>query len=162
MDVEEFKQKYEELKNNPMYQKYCSVLETKDKIIKKVKQENEHLKEQVAYLRRSVERKENRIIELEDERIPYTNEYVKKLEKQNQELKKQLSNSHQIKSQQKEFIEWLEQKLKKYTPNLRVNEFDEYDNRIAQYINAEVYEIPPEDVVKEVLSKYKEIIRGKE
>lgn len=94
MNMEEFKQKYEELKDNPMYQKYCSVLETKDKIIKKVKQENEHLKEQVAYLRRSVERKENRIIELEDERIPYTNEYVKKLEKQNQELKKQLEYLH--------------------------------------------------------------------
>lgn len=99
-------------------------------------------------------------------------------ERENQELKKQLEKKYKkvgtltgqllyeentkLINQQKEFVEWLEQKLKKYTPNLRVNEFDEYDNRIAQYINAEVYEIPPEDVVKEVLSKYKEIIRGKE
>ena len=36
MNMDEFKERYEELKNNPMYQKYCSVLETKDKIIKKL------------------------------------------------------------------------------------------------------------------------------
>lgn len=98
--------------------------------------------------------------------------------RENQDLKKQLEESinsyteenalrhkmsldlNTVKTKQKEFIEWLERKVKKYTPNLRVNVFDEYGNRIAQYINAEVYEIPPEDVVKEVLSKYKEIIGG--
>lgn len=47
MDMEEFKEKYEELKNNPMYQKYCSVLEIKDKVIKKLQQENEELKIQL-------------------------------------------------------------------------------------------------------------------
>ena len=85
---------------------------------------------------------------------------IEDLYQENQELKKQLSNDHQIKNQQKEFIEWLEWKAKKYTPNLRVDELDEYGNRIAQYINAEVYEIPPVDVVKEILSKYKEIVGG--
>lgn len=45
--MEEFKEKYEELKNNPMYQKYCSVLEIKDKVIKKLQQENEELKIQL-------------------------------------------------------------------------------------------------------------------
>ena len=101
------------------------------------------------------------------------------LERENQELKKQLDelqavynnmfkchcNRVQVEtllSQQKEFIEWLEQSAKKYTSNVRVNVFDEYGNRIAQYINAKVYEITPEDVVKEVLSKYKEIIGVKD
>ncbi len=56
----------------------------------------------------------------------------------NQELKKQLSNSHQIKNQQKEFIEWLENKL--------VSELDVFT----------------EIKVCDVLSKYKEIIGGKE
>ncbi len=39
------------------------------------------LEKQVDYLRRSCERKEELIIELRDEKIPYTNYYVKKLEK---------------------------------------------------------------------------------
>ena len=34
--------------------------------------------------------------------------YIKGLQQENQELKRQLSNSHQIKNQQKEFIEYLE------------------------------------------------------
>ena len=101
-------------------------------------------------------------------------EYTERLHKENQELKKQLEKKYKkvgtltgellyeentkLINQQKEFIEWLEQKVKKYTPNLRVSELDEFGYRVAQYINAEVYEIPPEDVVKEVLSKYKEII----
>lgn len=53
--------------------------------------ENQALKEQVDYLRRSIERKEETIIDLEHERVPYTNEYVDKLI-----------------NQQKEFIEYLE------------------------------------------------------
>lgn len=93
MNMEEFKEKYEELKKNPMYQKYCSVLETKDKIINKLQQENQklkedikgyeqerqkiynsipfkenkQLKEQVEYLRRSCERKEDTIIDLQQD-----------------------------------------------------------------------------------------------
>lgn len=34
------------------------------------------------------------------------------LQQENQELKEQLSNSHQIKNKQKEFIDWLENKMK--------------------------------------------------
>ena len=37
---------------------------------------------------------------------------VFELIRENQELKKQLSNSHQIKAQQREFIEWLEYELR--------------------------------------------------
>lgn len=94
---------------------------------------------------------------------------INRLRVENKDLKdklkatKEVAEEHlkkeiELKTQQKEFIEWLERNAKKYTPNLRVNVFDAYGNRIAQYINAEVYEIPPEDVVKEVLYKYKEIV----
>lgn len=54
---------------------------TYDELLK----ENQQLKEQVKYLRRSIERKESTIIELEQEKVPYTNEYVEKLEKANKE-----------------------------------------------------------------------------
>lgn len=39
------------------------------------------LQSQIDYLRRSIERKEEQIKDLEQERVPYTNEYTKKLEK---------------------------------------------------------------------------------
>lgn len=115
------------------------------------------------------------------EELKEVNDYIEELQQENQELKEQLEeinnfinkasfvNIEQLMldycakvEQQKEFIEWLEQSAKKYTSNLRVNVFDEYGNRIAQYINAKVYEITPEDVVKEVLLKYKEIIGVKD
>lgn len=49
--------------------------------------ENQELKEQVDYLRRSIERKEETISELEHERVPYANEYVEKLKQENKQLK---------------------------------------------------------------------------
>ena len=55
----------------------------------RLQQENQSLKEQVDYLRRSIERKEETIIELEHERIPYTNEYVDELKKQLEEYQLQ-------------------------------------------------------------------------
>lgn len=42
-------------------------------------EENQSLKDQVAYLRRDIERQEAKITDLENERIPYTNEYVDKV-----------------------------------------------------------------------------------
>ena len=52
--------------------------------------ENKNLKSQIEYLRRSIERKEETITELELERVPYTNEYVEKVKKENEDLKRQL------------------------------------------------------------------------
>lgn len=77
----------------------------------------ENANEQINYLRRSIERKEERIIDLQDEKIPYTNEYVAKLL-----------------NQQKKFIEYLENML-------------DNENDIFSVVR-----------VKDVLSKYKEII----
>ena len=42
-------------------------------------EENQKLKDQIAYLRRDIERQETKITDLENERVPYTNEYVDKV-----------------------------------------------------------------------------------
>ena len=54
--------------------------------IKQLQQENKELKKQIEYLRRSIERKEEAITELECERVPYVNEYVENLKKQLKEF----------------------------------------------------------------------------
>ena len=55
--------------------------------------ENKQLKEQVDYLRRSIERKEETITELECERVPYANEYVEKLKQENMQLKEAIDRA---------------------------------------------------------------------
>ena len=55
--------------------------------------ENQELKEQVDYLRRSIERKEETIAELENERLPYANEYVEKLKQENKQLKEAIDRA---------------------------------------------------------------------
>ena len=54
---------------------------------------NQELKEQVDYLRRSIERKEETIMELENERVPYANEYVEKLKQENKQLKEAINRA---------------------------------------------------------------------
>ena len=70
--------------------------EHNDKVVDKVYWENQKLKEQVDCLRRSIERKEETIIDLQNERVPYTNEYVAKLEKQQKEFIDYLENEKNI------------------------------------------------------------------
>ena len=112
--------------------------------------ENRELKEQVDYLRRSIERKEETIIDLEDERVPYTNEYVEKLKKQLEEYDRKLfftKNELDMRqksidnklNQQKEFIEMLEKEI-----------LDSKAGSSQQYY------------FQEILSKYKEIIGNNE
>ena len=55
--------------------------------------ENQELKEQIDYLRRSIERKEETIMELENERVPYANEYVEKLKQENKQLKEAINRA---------------------------------------------------------------------
>ena len=111
--------------------------EHNDKVVDKVNWENKELKkqletinEQANYLRKSVERKEETIIDLQNERVPYTNEYVAKLE-----------------NQQKEFIEYMENEINKWHYN--------YDSYTYEY---ELEEPTAEELLQTVLSKYKEII----
>ena len=55
--------------------------------------ENQELKEQIDYLRRSIERKEETIVELERERVPYANEYVEELKQENKQLKEAIDRA---------------------------------------------------------------------
>ena len=78
-----------------------------------LQQENQSLKEQVDYLRRSIERKEETIIDLQNERVPYTNKYVYKLE-----------------NQQQEFIEWLENETNIYPYDISDYVYEDIINTI--------------------------------
>ena len=66
MDVEEFKQKYEELKDNPMYKNFCSILDTKNQVLERMSKENQQLKEQ---LERSEKARTNRVFKRTNKRI---------------------------------------------------------------------------------------------
>ena len=110
---------------------------------------NQELKKQIEYLRRSIERKEETITELERERVPYVNEYVENLKKQLEEANEKillLQASEPMleyknaleENQQKEFIEWL-------TNEANINPYD-----ISDYTY--------EDIINTILSKYNEII----
>ena len=72
---------------------------------------------------------------------------MKQLQQENRKLKQQLSNSHQIKNQQKEFIEYLENEIK------RLENIEFYIESMQKVAIA---------THKHNLSKYREIIDGKE
>ena len=130
-------------------------------------QENQLLKEQVDYLRRSIERKEETIIELEHERVPYENEYVEELKKQLQERPKEYvfignaqnktrdfinqitKDNKEFKNQQKEFIEYMNKTIEE----LECDDVD--DEEMKGYLIQRI------DIFKEILSKYKEILGDK-
>lgn len=122
IDTQDMEERYSE----GLYQDY---LEEENQSLKK---QLEAINEQANYLRKSVERKEETIIDLQNERVPYTNEYIAKLE-----------------TQQKEFIEYLENMIKAYKePKLTLN---------CHYTDLEVMQLKV-DFLEEILSKYKEII----
>ena len=116
-----------------------SDFEAQHQLIKKYAEETKDLRkqleainEQANYLRKSVERKEETIIDLQDEKVPYTNEYVAKLE-----------------NQQKEFISYLKDKLR--IANEVVDDPEE-DEEARGYVLARKF------MLEEILSKYQEII----
>lgn len=99
--------------------------------------------------------------------LEYNKEVYDILE-ENQELKKQLSNSHQINAQQKEFIEYLEDKLNMCDGFLDTIKSDleeiSYAGRASgkTYIATQIMKNEiAEKCYEEVLSKYKEIIGGR-
>lgn len=98
-------------------------------------------------------------------------------EKENQELKKQLEEYkngyfklseendkysiklHKYKTQQKEFIKYLEDGIKQYTPSLRWKHYNEDGFNDYDVENPSCIEVQPTDkIFKEILQKYKEII----
>lgn len=80
MDVEEFKKKYEQLKDNPMYKNFCSILDTKNKVLERIAKENQELKKKL--------------------------EQCSAVADTNSELADSIDEHY--KKQQKEFVEWLE------------------------------------------------------
>ena len=96
-----------------------------------LKKQIENKNKQIEYLRRSIERKEDTIIDLQNETIPYTNEYVCKLE-----------------TKQKVFIEYMTKTIEE----LECEDVD--DEEMKGYLIQRI------DTFKEILSKYKKIIGG--
>lgn len=87
------------------------------------------------------------------EQLEVGKEQYNDLVEEKEELQEQLSNSHQIKNQQKEFIEWLEKEIQgqeDYAVSLGLT----IDYGIAEYTSGKI------DALKEILSKYKEIVGG--
>lgn len=159
MNKEEFKNYVNEIAKNELRNSFNNnLMETLNsafifKYVETLEKENNELKEQIEYLRRSIERKEETITELERERVPYTNEYVEKLKKQLEEANEKmllLQASEPMleykkvleENQQKEFIEWL-------TNEANINPYD-----ISDYIY--------ENIIDAILSKYNEITGGKD
>ena len=144
--IKELKQENQELKQKylnavsdyetTMFEKeqLNSLVNSCQEEIRRLKKQLEDANEQISYLRRSIERKEERIIDLQYERIPYTNEYVDKLL-----------------NQQKEFISYLE------------NEKDRLSRECSQIyedilgktrlVNEDIF-----NEVNDILQKYKSII----
>lgn len=130
MDVEEFKQKYGELKDNPMYKNFCSILDTKNQVLERMSKENQELKEQ----------------------LEVGKEQYNDLVEEKENLQEQLSNSHQINAQQKEFMAWLEKEIKEADKTI---EMLCYTNSCRiPYVQSKKW------LLKEILKKYKEIIGG--
>lgn len=77
------------------------------------------------------------------------NEYTTQLEYKVKELKKQVSNNHQIKKQQKEFIEYLENEIKN-------------SDICDVYVRGMKFNSAEKMIYKDILSKYKEIIGDKD
>ena len=82
---------------------YCfsAMIMYDDKIDSKIQK----YKERIEYLERSIERKEDKIRSIEDERVPYTNEYVDRLTKKNKDLIQWLESKNKIELQQHRVVE---------------------------------------------------------
>lgn len=139
MDVEEFKKKYEELKDNPMYKNFCSILDTKNQVLERIAKENQELKKKLEQC--------SAVADTNSELADSIDEYYK--------------------SQQKEFIEYLEDKLNMCDGFLDTIKSDleeiSYAGRVSgkTYIATQI--MKNETAMKcyeEVLSKYKEIVGG--
>ena len=133
MDVEDFKKKYEQLKDNPMYKNFCSILDTKSQVLERTAKENQELKKK-----------------LDELQTLYNNMF------------KCHCNRVQVEtllSQQKDFIEYLESEInlfEKYMKNIERSDRPHGDYPITYWSSK--YRL---NEVAEILSKYKEIIGGK-
>ena len=133
MDVEEFKKKYEQLKDNPMYKNFCSILDTKNQVLERIAKENQELKKQ----------------------LHEASLQIQHLIEQDIDCPSNCDKLRRMKEQQKEFIEWLEKEIQRQE-NYAVSLGLTIDYGIAEYTSGKI------DALKESLSKYKEIIGVKD
>lgn len=138
MDVEDFKKKYEQLKDNPMYKNFCSILDTKSQVLERTAKENQELKKKLDYLR-SGEYLNQLRFERDMLQHVVNNSEVSKVDK---EFIDMTHRNTELLAQQKEFIEYLESEIKR----LEENNIYEPLQRTALA------------TFQHVLSKYKEII----
>ena len=117
------------------YENAAADYETTMSELQELRKQLESANEQISYLRRSIERKEETIIDLQNERIPYTNEYVAKLE-----------------NQQKEFISYLENEKDRLARECSHTYEDSLGK--TRFVNEDIF-----NEVDTILSKYKSIIR---
>lgn len=137
MDVEEFKKKYEELKDNPMYKNFCSILDTKNQVLERMSKENQELKKQLDnYKNRYTNRLHNQLAE--DVEPDFEDFYLA-------EIEGKANDYDELIIKQKEFIEWLEQNI---------------ENEEYCYLAQNPSERCRKDVFEVVLLKYKEIVGG--
>lgn len=139
MDVEEFKKKYEQLKDNPMYKNFCSILDTKNQVLERIAKENQKLKKKLEQC--------SAVADTNSELVDSIDEYYKK--------------------QQKEFIEWLEDKINMCDGFLDTIKSDLEEISYAGRASGKTYiatQIMKNEIAKkcyeEVLLKYKEIVGG--
>lgn len=144
MNVEDFKKKYEQLKDNPMYKNFCSILDTKSQVLERTAKENKELKKQLDYLR-SGEYLNQLRFERDMLQHVVDNSKVSKVDK---EFIDMTYRNTELLAQQKEFIEWLERRLFL----LR----DEASELVLEMCSTD-YQDTKIEIYKEVLSKYKEI-----
>ena len=149
--IEDYKSYYEDATKEEIlkdtYIDYCAYVNLAHRYAE-LKKQLERINEQISCLRRSIERKEERIIDLQYERIPYTNEYVDKLL-----------------NQQKEFINYLEDKidicdgfLDTVKSDLRNTPYRVMSSKKTYIANRIKENEIAHKVYKEILQKYKCII----
>lgn len=131
MDIEEFKQKYEGLKDNPMYKNFCSILDTKNQVLERTAKKNQELKKQ----------------------LHEASLQIQSLIEEDMSCPSNCSKLRKLRNQQKEFIEWLEDKINFWKDKIFENAITENDWTLTLWRNKL-------GILEESLSKYKEIIGG--
>lgn len=99
MDVEEFKQKYDQLKDNTMYKNFCSILDTKNQVLEKILKENQELINQLDNNKNKYKNRLNNQL-AEGVEPDFEDFYLAEIEGKSNEY-------DQLIIKQKEFIEWL-------------------------------------------------------
>lgn len=127
MDVEDFKKKYEQLKDNPMYKNFCSILDTKSQVLERTAKENQELKKQLDYLRSGEYLNQLRF---ERDMLQYVvdNNEVSKVDK---EFIDMTHRNTELLAQQKEFIEYLKDRIKFWKDKIFENSFTEDNFALA-------------------------------